>query len=383
MVSIIVPTYQEAENLRPLVERISAALADQAFDYEIVLVDDDSGDGTDAVAAELAAEGRPVRLIVRKDARGLSSAVLRGFREAAGDVLLCMDADLSHPPEKIPDLVRAVRDDGCDLAVGSRYVPGGSTGEDWGFFRWLNSKVATLLARPLTRVKDPMAGFFALSRQTFERAEQLNPVGYKICLELLVKCRCTNVREVPIHFAQRKRGKSKMNLREQLNYLKHLKRLADFRFGWFSRFFQFCVVGSSGMAVDMSLYALLLETTRQMHLGRAIAIYVAMTWNFYWNRRFTFSYSRSGSLVRQYLGFVASSALGAAVSWTVATVLAPMLPFFRLHLLLAAVLGIIAGTVSNFLVSSRFVFRKKAPRARHADGGDHARARGETGSGVS
>lgn len=227
--SIIVPTYREAGNLRPLVMRIARALAPAGQSFEIVVVDDNSQDGTDREVASLQADGYPVRLITRVAERGLSSAVVRGFQEANGAVLVCMDADLSHPPESLPALLQALQAPGVDFVIGSRYVPGASTDEDWGLFRRLNSKVATLLAYPFVGVRDPMAGFFALHRSTFASARALNPIGYKIGLELMVKCGCRTIREVPIHFADRKLGESKMNVREQLNYLRHLARLARFK----------------------------------------------------------------------------------------------------------------------------------------------------------
>jgi len=230
-VSIVVPTYREAENLRLLVPRIVAALSATTTAYEILVVDDDSRDATPAVLAALAEQGCPVRLITRVGERGLSSAVLRGFAEARGRWLLCMDADLSHPPEALPELLAAVREPGVEFVIGSRYVPGGSTDETWGVFRWLNSQVATLLARPFTAARDPMAGFFALPRSVFERAAGLSPIGYKIGLELIVKCRCQVLREVPIHFSDRKFGQSKLSFREQLRYLRHLVRLARFKYG--------------------------------------------------------------------------------------------------------------------------------------------------------
>ena len=178
-------------------------------------------------------------------------------------------------------------------------------------------------------------------------------------MELIVKCRCKDVKEIPIHFAKRQCGESKMNLREQVDYLKHLKRLADFRFGAVSRFFQFCAVGFSGMIIDITTYAMLLAWGTSIYAGRGIAILIAMTWNFFLNRKLTFSDRRYGSLIPQYLGFVASSAIGAIISWTMATIIAPMLLFFREHLILAAVVGILAGTASNFMMCTRFVFRRK------------------------
>jgi dolichol-phosphate mannosyltransferase len=228
-VSVIVPTYREAENLPVLVRGVAAALGELPGGHEIVVVDDDSQDGTEAACAELARD-YPLRLLVRREERGLASAVIHGLRSARGDYLVVMDADLSHPPETIPALLAPLRDGRADFVIGSRYVPGASTEEGWGAYRWLNSKVATLLAWPLARARDPMAGFFALSRQLFESAAALDPIGYKIGLELLVKCRCRRVVEVPIHFRNRLHGESKLSLREQVNYLRHLLRLYRFRF---------------------------------------------------------------------------------------------------------------------------------------------------------
>jgi dolichol-phosphate mannosyltransferase len=326
--------------------------------YEIIVVDDDSRDGSDVVIAKLAGEGYPVRIITRVNERGLSSAVICGFQKARGHFLVCMDADLSHPPETIPHLLECLETSDNDFVIGSRYVSGGSTEETWGVFRWLNSKVATLLARPFTSVKDPMSGFFALPRSVFERAEKLSPVGYKIGLELIVKCSCKGICEIPIHFADRKYGESKLTFKEQLNYLRHIKRLADFKFGDFSRFSQFCLVGSTGMAVDLIVYSVLLRFSLALTLARAAAIWLAMTWNFWLNRRLTFSYSRRSSVFTQYFRFVASCGVGAVISWTVAVLLPRQLPLFADHILLAAIIGIVAGTLCNFILSRYWVFKQ-------------------------
>jgi len=174
-------------------ERIAKVRDRNAQDIELLIVDDDSRDGTvELITSRIETW---LRLIVRTDDRGLSSAVLEGFRQATGDVLVCMDADLSHPPEAIPVMLQRV------------------------------------LARPLTSIRDPMSGFFALSRATYASGRDFSPIGYKIGLELIVKCRCQRVVEVPIHFDQRKFGESKLNLKQRLLYLQHLRRLYMFRYG--------------------------------------------------------------------------------------------------------------------------------------------------------
>lgn len=228
-ISIIVPTYREEANLRPLVERVAAVMERS---YELLIVDDDSRDGTDATAAELA-QTHPLELIVRTERRDLSLAVLEGLYRARGQYLVVMDADLSHPPEQIPAMLAALDQPPTDFVIGSRYVAGGQT-HDWGGSRRLNSYVATLLARPLTgRIGDPMAGFFALRRETFARGRNFNPIGYKIGLELIRRCDCRCVVEVPITFHNRVRGQSKLNFEQQARYLIHLDRLyRDYRRGW-------------------------------------------------------------------------------------------------------------------------------------------------------
>lgn len=226
--SIVVPTFREAESLPSLIERVAQLRQRTGLELELLIVDDDSRDGTEAL---IAARTEPwLQLHIRTSDRGLSQAVLFGLRKARGELLVVMDADLSHPPEVIPDMLANLRA-GAEFVLGSRYVSGGTTAEGWGLFRFLNSKVATYLARPLTRVSDPMSGFFALPRAVFLRAENPSPLGYKIGLELLVRCRCSDVREIPIHFSNREHGESKLTLQQQLLYVRHLGRLYRFRLG--------------------------------------------------------------------------------------------------------------------------------------------------------
>ncbi len=250
-VSVIVPTYREADNLGPLVRRITDTLGG-AWLFEIIIVDDNSKDGTAEMVGELSDAGHPVRLIVRVGQRGLSSAVLRGFGEARGDVLVCMDADLSHPPEAIGQLVECLADPGVDMAIGSRYVDGAGIDQNWSALRRFNSRFATLLARPFSAVKDPLAGFFAIPREVFARAERLRPIGYKIGLELMVKCACKEIREVPIHFFERRSGQSKLNVPDQISYIRHLIRLAGYKYG---KFFPAKVIFADESAAGSAEYA--------------------------------------------------------------------------------------------------------------------------------
>ncbi len=231
-VSVVAPTYREALNLPRLIPAVSAALQKAGLSHEIIIVDDDSRDGSVEAVESLARE-YPVRIVVRVGERGLATAVVRGFEEARGEVLACMDADLSHPPEALPAMVRAILDERADFVIGSRYVKGGSTDAEWGLFRALNSRVATMLARPITSVKDPMSGYFCLRRSRFRGADAIDVVGYKIALELLVKTRAQRVLEVPIAFRDRELGMSKLSLKQQLLYIRHVGKLI--RHKWFRK----------------------------------------------------------------------------------------------------------------------------------------------------
>jgi dolichol-phosphate mannosyltransferase len=349
-VTVVVPTYCEVENLPELIERLGALHDSAGLDLDLLLMDDDSRDGSAELVRELRLPW--ARMIVRTGDRGLSQAVLEGMRVARGDVLVVMDADLSHPPEKIPEMLDAL-EQGADAVVGSRFTDGGSTDERWSAFRRLNSRVATLLARPLIRLDDPMSGFFAIARSTLERASGLAPVGYKIGLEVFVKCRCRRIVEVPIHFPDRKRGQSKLSLKEQLNYLKHLRRLYVFKYGTWSHLAQFLVVGSSGVAVNLALLTVFLRARLSMRLAVALAILLSMVWNFALNRRFSFSYARRRHVVPQFLAFAAACSVGAGVNYLVT---AALWDAFSLKQV-AALWGVLAGTLFNFAASRLVVFR--------------------------
>jgi len=358
-VTIVVPTYREVENLPHLIDRIARVRAASGLEIDVLVMDDDSRDGS---AELVAARPEPwVKLHTRTADRGLSQAVLDGLQRATGDVLVCMDADLSHPPEVLPDML-AKLDEGADFVLGSRYVAGGTTSDDWGFLRWLNSRVATALARPLTAAKDPMSGFFAVRRATFLAGQAFNPVGYKIGLEVMVKCRCERLVEIPIHFEDRTHGESKLTLRQQLYYLKHLRRLYIFKFGLWSQLAQFLVVGGLGTLVNLVVLTLCLGAGASKQAAVAAGIALSIVFNFVLNRRFSFAGARQASWPRQFARFVAASSAGAVINYLVATALIARLPGLAPQL--AAFAGIVVGTGFNFVASRYLVFRAAHVRAR-------------------
>lgn len=251
--SVIVPTLNEAANLSALAARIASALHGRP--YEILFIDDGSTDGTRAAAVGLGTHF-PVRLYVRDNpSDGLSGAVVHGLSQARGRYLVVMDADLQHPPERVLDLIAPLEQGRAEFVLGSRYVPGGRTESAWGRLRGLNSRLATTLARPFASgIRDPMSGFFALRRETFEGARDLNPIGYKIALELICKCRVRRVTEVPIDFGLRSAGQSKLTLTQQLRYLDHLSRLYDFCFPAASPHLKFVMATACAWLVAFGLY---------------------------------------------------------------------------------------------------------------------------------
>jgi dolichol-phosphate mannosyltransferase len=237
MVSVVVPTRNESDNLDALVARTAAALAPVPWTWELLVVDDSDDDTPDRVRAA-ARSGRPVRLLHRPPharADGLAGAVDAGFRDAAGSVLAVMDADLQHPPEVLPELVGAVLDEGADVAVASRYCHGSAVDATDGLDgRWRRvvsraCRWPVWLTRPrLRQVRDPLGGFFALRREVLQDA-QLRPAGFKILLEVLGRGRWEHVREVPYRFAPREAGSSKAELRQGLVFLRQVGRLAAAR----------------------------------------------------------------------------------------------------------------------------------------------------------
>lgn len=355
-ISIIIPTYKERDNLKPLAEKIQAVLSDKR--YEVLFIDDNSQDGTVELVSGLSAE-YPVRVIVRQSERGLASAVVHGFRNAAGDILAVMDADLQHPPQVLAEMLSAVEGTGVDLVIASRYVKGGSC-ENWDLIRRVISKGAIFLAHlllPRTRqVSDPMSGFFLLKRSVVSNAS-LEPTGYKILLELLMMGHFDRVVEVPYRFRLRERGESKLSTRQQVDYLKHLLSLMK-RTGEITRFLKFCLVGASGVLVNEGLLWILQQFTGlPLALASGISIETSIISNFVLNDFFTFPDRRRGR-IRFFLlrlgKFNATSLVGLGINIGVLLLLTNGL---GLHYLLSNLVGIAIAMLWNYLVNLRWTWR--------------------------
>ena len=371
MISLVVPTYNERGNIAALVERTGEALASTGEPFELIIVDDNSPDGTaDAVRA---LQGiRPwLRLLVRTKARGLSTAVMAGWDIAHGDVLGCMDADLQHPPEVLSKLVESLRTTRADVVVASRHVRGGGV-SDWSLARRFVSWTATVLATmilpgTLGEVRDPMSGFFLLRRHVI-RGAVLKPRGYKILLEVLAKGDYALVREVPFVFEERVEGGSKIGSSIMWDYMVHLARIS-FETGEAARIAKFALVGLSGALVNLFLYRWLRAVPGlSVWLAATAAAGIAIVNNFIWNERFTFPETYraspgSGPLFRRFLMFTLISLVGlllnvAVVELLVAKLHEPWLP--------GVAAGIAVAGAWNFLTNSNLTWntgRKKKSSA--------------------
>ncbi len=319
--------------------------------------------------AEELAKSHNLKVLHRTGKLGLSSAVLEGFAAASGDILVVMDADLSHPPEKIPEMVTQITEGRADMVVGSRHVPGGSI-EDWPIHRRLLSKAATLLARPLTKVKDPMSGFFALKRSVIEGVE-LDPVGYKIGLEILVKGRHTKVVEVPIRFANRKAGQSKLGGAVMLRYIDHVTTLYEHDRFWLAKYLKFAIIGGIGAVINLLVLWTSVELFNVYYLWAAVlAFIIADTNNFIWNRLWTFK--SKGKIRFQYPQFLLVSVdglmLNLIILWALVEEVMPSLGLRQdkasLYLVFAQVIAIFLVSIFNFLANSMWTFGDDVKRRR-------------------
>ncbi len=226
LTSIIIPTYNESKNITQLITEIFTIAKKEKIALEVIIVDDNSPDKTGAIAEKLAKK-YPITVVHREGKLGLGTAVVAGFQAAKGDILGVMDADLSHPPTIIPALINPIIQQDYDLTIGSRYVKGGGV-EVWPFHRKMISLGATVMAYPLTKIKDPMSGLFFLKRKVINGVS-LGAKGYKIGLEIFVKGNYQKYKEVPYTFRNRIYGESKMGSAEFADYIKNILRLAKYK----------------------------------------------------------------------------------------------------------------------------------------------------------
>lgn len=356
--SIIVPSFNERENVAALVSKLHLAL-DTVADWEVVFVDDDSPDGTAGLVRGLAQADPRVRCVHRFGRRGLSSACVEGVLSTSSPLCAIMDADLQHDERVLPEMVRSLRADDVDLVLGSRYTTGGSTGE-WGGTRLAGSRAATRLAQVVvkTPVSDPMSGFFMFRREAFHEAlPRLSSIGFKILLDLLASSPTPlRVREVPYTFRPRHAGASKL---DTLVAWEYLMLLADKSFGAYVpvRFLVFSLVGGIGVLTHMLVLTLLF---RGLGVGfaasQATATLVAMTGNYLINNALTYRDRRlhGWRLVTGWISFTLACSIGAAANVGVA---AYIFNLRQVAWVPAALAGVLISSVWNYAVSAAFTWR--------------------------
>lgn len=358
LVSVIVPTYHEAENIPELVHQIDDALKGAGINYEVIIVDDNSGDGIDKAVESLAADF-PVRLFIRTDEKGLSSAVIKGITQADGGIYVVMDADLSHPPSKIVEMIDPIIRGEAEFVIGSRFVNGGSV-PHFNWFRKLNALVSRILAYPLVSVKDPMSGFFAFPWHVLPGLDTLDPVGFKIGLELLVKAKPDKIIEIPIQFQQRLHGESKLSLKEQILYLIHLRRLYFFRYSSLSQFVHFALVGAWGVLVNLFVVFITYDLLKlPYYLCLIIGFIFALTSNYILNKFITFYQSIKKNVIMEYLKFIMVCLVGLLMNMLVSLSLYNHIFFFKKYYLLTSFIGIMCGVLINFFGSKSLVFKEE------------------------
>jgi dolichol-phosphate mannosyltransferase len=374
-VSIIIPTYNESQNILSVLKSIEEHLPANTKTQTIV-VDDNSPDGTGKLVDDYLKNVKQIAnhtidVIHRKAKEGLSSAIVKGIQLATGNTIVVMDSDLSHPPNLLPKMLDALKHPKCDIVIASRYVNGGSiTG--WTLKRKIMSKIATLIAKRGLGVepKDPMSGFFAFKRPIIQGLK-FDALGYKMLLEILVKTKNKNILEIPYTFTNRKFGSSKVDTGTILDYFKSIWKL--YRFGkgaakeekrpsvsFFSKAGRFYTIGALGLAINYlvsSLFSGVVSNLWYIH-ATIIGIALSMSSNFFLNKIWTFedrNFEKKHTTL-QYLKFIGFSSLGALTQLAMIYIL---VDHYSVGYPIALVGAVACTALSNFILNKKWTFKEK------------------------
>jgi len=362
--SVIVPTFNERENIEELVRRLEHALTGIA--WEVIFVDDDSPDETAELVRSISLSNPRVRVLHRIGRRGLATACVEGMLASSAPYLAVMDADLQHDERILPQMLAALKTDGLDMAVGSRYVSGGGTG-GWVSHREKMSRFATSLSKLVVKadLRDPMSGFFMLQRGVIhEAAKNLSGIGFKILLDIFASIkRPLAFREIPYTFRARHAGESKLDSTAVWEYL---MMLLDKMIGRYIpvRFIPFALVGGAGVFVHMFVLWLLFRSLHfQFVVGQSAAALVAMTFNFFLNNMLTYRDRRlrGWQVLRGWFSFTIACSLGAVANVGIATYLFRSEVLGHIGWVLSAIAGILVGAVWNYAVTSVYTWNKPKP----------------------
>jgi dolichol-phosphate mannosyltransferase len=364
--TVIIPTYKEEANIRNIITEVDAVFKRNNLNGEILVVDDNSPDGTILIANEIKKTKANLDIIIRLADHGLSQSVAEGFVHASSDILVVIDADLSHPPALISTMYHEIMG-GYDVVIGSRYMEGGGI-RKWPIKRRIISLGATFLGRLLfPDVSDPVSGFFAVRKSVVAKAP-LKPRGYKILLEVLGKGTWEKDKEIPFEFVDREIGSSKLKFNTIIEYGQQVADIALYSFfhhrsaAWqeWKRVFKFGIVGISGIFINQGLLILLKEVAGfPIPVASVFAIELAILNNFHWNDLWTFK-SEGGrqklsSRWHRLISFQLISTGGALINFAVLIFLAFFLAFdYRI----ANIIGILLGFIWNFMVNRRFTWTR-------------------------
>ena len=360
--SLVIPTYNECKNIKSIVEQLTQLL-DGIIpgDYELIVVDDDSPDRTWEVALSLTPEYPQLRVMRRQDERGLSTAVIRGWQAARGEVLGVIDADLQHPPETLLQPLAEIKR-GADLAAASRHVGEGGV-SDWNLVRRFLSRGAQtlgliILPGVVGRVSDPMSGYFMVRRICIAD-KTMNPAGYKILIEVLGRGDIRWIGEVGYVFQERQEGESKVTWKQYIEYLRHLLRLRFARWPM-GKFLRFGIVGFSGVFVNMGvLYVLRDILNWELTRSLIVAAELAILSNFLWNDLWTFGdiskrQPRKRQRFKRLLKFNTLCLIGLILNVLLVNL---MFNVFGMNEYLANLIAIAAVTLWNFWINMKLSWR--------------------------
>lgn len=373
-VSIIIPTYNESQNILHVLKSIEEHIP-KNITAQTIVVDDNSPDGTGKIVEDYMKSvrkmaGYTIDIIHRKTKDGLSSAILKGIQYATGNAIVVMDSDFSHPPSLLPKIIDALKQPKWDIVIASRYVNGGAV-KGWTVKRKLLSKGATVIAKRGLGINanDPMSGFFAFKRQVIQGLK-FDAIGYKMLLEILVKTKNANVLEIPYTFTNREFGSSKLNTRTVVDYTKAVWNL--YRYGkkaakeekrasvsFFSKAGRFYSVGAIGLMINYlvsSLFTSVVSNLWYLH-ATIIGIVVSMSSNFVLNKVWTFedrNFSRH--TIAQYAKFIGFSSLGALAQIGMVYVLVDQ---YDIQYPIALILAVLSTALSNFLLNKKWTFKEK------------------------
>jgi dolichol-phosphate mannosyltransferase len=364
-VVIVIPTYNEKENIVLLLEALFRVFAEMPHDMNILVADGNSPDGT-AEAVRDAMRRHPGVDLIAGEKKGLGAAYIGGMRHAltalGADVVMEMDADFSHAPEDVPRLLREI-EGGADFVIGSRYVSGGAIPAGWSFFRRMNSRWGNVLARRIAgigRVRDCTAGFRAIRAELLRRIDlsDLKVSGYAFQVALLHKAILERARivEVPVVFTDRVRGETKLGPSDIVEFVRNV---AWIRFDSSRILLRFLAVGASGVAVNLAAFTALLRLGMDRRLASPVAIELSILTNFLLNRRWTFAHRASGGSTRvKGLKFNAVSFVSLGVSYSVFLLLSALFPAWPPQLPQLA--GIVPATLLNYFLNAYWTFRETA-----------------------